>query len=356
MRNYDLYGVETRLRRENAAGELTMGAKWHHEAQARRQVNANSARGRTGSLVENNLRETTALAGFVAHRINLGRVAITPILRHERIEGRRRDLLQGRDGGALLERTLPGIGVTWDITEVMTAYAGLHEGFAPPRVEDLIGGNGTVTDVDPETSTNFELGLRGTLGAGVRYQLAYFHNDFSNLIAVGSIAGGATPLSQGEALFEGIELGSTLDLADGWYGNIALTWLANAEQTTAFRNVATHTLTGVAGNRQPYSPEFSATLALGYATNSLSIQIDIQHLSEQFTDFANTVVGSADGQRGLINPHTIFGATLNYSMSDRWRGFVTVKNLTDETYIVDRTRGIQLGMPRVVHAGLRVTF
>jgi Fe(3+) dicitrate transport protein len=113
---------------------------------------------------------------------------------------------------------------------------------------------------------------------------------------------------------------------------------------------------GVAGNRQPYSPEFTATVALGFAKGPLSVQVDLQHLSEQFSDFANTVAGSADGQRGIIDAHTLLGATINYTHDDRWQGFLTVKNLTDQTYIVDRTRGIQLGMPRLVQAGVRVNF
>ena len=50
------------------------------------------------------------------------------------------------------------------------------------------------------------------------------------------------------------------------------------------------------------------------------------------------------------------GATVNYTHNDRWQGFLTVKNLTDQSYIVDRTRGILLGMPRLVQAGVRVSF
>jgi Fe(3+) dicitrate transport protein len=36
--------------------------------------------------------------------------------------------------------------------------------------------------------------------------------------------------------------------------------------------------------------------------------------------------------------------------------FVTLKNLLDETYIVDRTRGILPGSPRLVQAGFKVNF
>jgi Fe(3+) dicitrate transport protein len=356
LREYAFRGIESRLRLANALGELTVGAKWHVERQDRRQVNGDGPQARTGRVVEDNLRDTDASAVFVTQRFDLGPVTVTPILRHERIDARRTDRLTGRSGDSRVTKTLPGIGLTWAIDGALTVFAGVHEGFSPPRVEDLISGSGTATEVDPESSTNFEIGLRGEPVDGVRLQLAYFHNDFDNLIAVGSIAGGATPLSQGEALFAGIEASSAIQWRGGVFGNVALTWLDKAEQTTAFRNVANQSTVGVAGNRQPYSPEFTATVALGFSKGPLSMQVDLQHLSEQFSDFSNTVAGSADGQRGIIDAHTLLGATVNYTHNDRWQGFLTVKNLTDQTYIVDRTRGIQLGMPRLVQAGVRVSF
>ena len=356
LRRYEFYGVESRLHHDNAFGQFTVGAKWHVEGQVRRQINSDGPQARTGRLVEHNLRDTDAVALFVTQRFDLGRFTVTPILRHERIDAERTDRLTGRRGDTRVTKTLPGIGMTWRFDGTLTAFAGVHEGFSPPRVEDLISGAGTATEVDPESSTNFEIGLRGQPSDGLRYQLAYFRNDFDNLIAVGSIAGGATPLSQGEALFAGLEASTAVDLPNGLFGNVALTWLDKAEQTTAFRNVAGQAVVGVAGNRQPYSPEFTATMALGFAKGPLSMQMDLQHLSEQFADFANTVAGSADGQRGLIAAHTLLGATVNYTHDDRWQGFLTVKNLTDRRYIVDRTRGIQLGMPRLVQAGIRVNF
>jgi Fe(3+) dicitrate transport protein len=36
--------------------------------------------------------------------------------------------------------------------------------------------------------------------------------------------------------------------------------------------------------------------------------------------------------------------------------FVSLKNLLDEKYIVDRTRGILPGSPRLVQAGFKVNF
>ena len=54
---------------------------------------------------------------------------------------------------------------------------------------------------------------------------------------------------------------------------------------------------------------------------------------------------------------TIWNATLNYHFKPEHSTlFLTVKNLADKTYIVDRTRGILPGSPRLVQAGLKYNF
>lgn len=356
LRSYYNWGVEPRLDFAHAGGELQLGMRWHVEQQDRRQINATSPTGRSGTLVESNLRDTGALSFHVAHRFDIGAFSLTPIVRHERIEADRLNRLNGVGGSSDLSKTIPGIGLTWQVNDTLTTFASVHKGFAPPRVEDLIDSAGTATDVEAEESTNIEVGLRGEVLPGLSLQAAWFHNDFQNLVAVGSIAGGSTPLSQGEALFAGLEFSANLRSELGVFGQLAYTWLEEAEQTTAFRSVANDALVGVAGNRQPYAPEHVLTAAVGYATQRLSMQFDLQYTGEQFTDFANTAQATADGQRGLIGSQTVLGASVSYVPTERWSAFVAVKNLADRTYIVDRTRGIQVNQPRLVHAGLRFSF
>ena len=66
---------------------------------------------------------------------------------------------------------------------------------------------------------------------------------------------------------------------------------------------------------------------------------------------------SADGQRGELASSTVWNATLNQGLGATGAiAFLSVKNFADETYIVDRTRGIQVGSPRLVQAGFKYTF
>jgi Fe(3+) dicitrate transport protein len=248
------------------------------------------------------------------------------------------------------------------VSDQLTLFAGAHRGFAPPRTEDLIdNATGTSVDVDAEESTNLELGLRARPNDALTVDLTYFRNDFERLIAVGSIAGGSTPVSEGEALFEGLELGGRWMLADGPYLQLAYTWLWEAEQTEPFRQVSTGAPVAGSrdGNRQPYAPEHELALALGWARGFFDGQIELVYLDEMYSDFNNTHQTNpfGNGQSGVIDSHTLFNLALNYRLERMGTTlFFTVKNLTDREYIVDRTRGIQVGMPRLVQFGARYEF
>ncbi len=359
LRYYETWGIEPRLTLQHGMGEFQAGVKAHFEEQDRKQTNGASPTARSGVTVENNLRNTDAYSAFVANRFDFGPVSVTPIVRYEHIDGERTNRLTGASGSTTVTATTPGIGVTWNPAKHLTVFSSLHKGFAPPRVEDLVGGTGTVTDVDHEESTNFELGLRSQPAPWASVQAAYFRNDYDNLIAVGSIAGGSTPLSQGKALFEGLELAAGAEMKNGLYGRMAYTWLPTADQETPFRRVDTQAVVpgSAAGNRQPYAPEHTLTTAVGYATGPLRAEIEAQHVDEQFSDFANTVAPAANGQTGIIDGYTVWNASLNYQLQPKGAAlFLTGKNLADKTYIVDRTRGIQVGMPRLVQVGVEYAF
>lgn len=356
LRSYDTWGIEPRLTLATATGELQAGVKAHFEEQNRLQVNATSPEGRTGTKSENNLRETDAYSAFVSHRFNVGDFGITPIVRYESIDTLRSNRLTNQSGSTRIEQFSSGLGMTWSPSNTLTVFSSLHEGFAPPRAEDLVNNTGTVVEVDAEESLNFELGLRAQPMKGVSLQTAYFRNDFDNLIAAGSIAGGTTPLSQGQALFDGLEFTGSLDLENGLFSRVAYTWLNKAEQSTAFTNVATNAAVGVAGKRQPYAPEHTLTTAVGYEMGALRAEVEAQYVGSQFSDFANTEAAAANGQTGRIASYTVWNSSVNYQVSPTVSAFITGKNLTDKTYIVDRTRGIQLGMPRLIQVGAKYSF
>jgi Fe(3+) dicitrate transport protein len=411
LRDYDTFGIESRLTINHALlglGGLTeIGVRAHQEYQRRRQWNGDTPTARrpgtgiNGGVRENSERDAFAFSAFAQSRLEFGAFALTPGVRGEFITYKRRTLpvdviVDGRPSGALtapasgsasLHKVVPGLGATWDIAPQVTLYGGVHRGFAPPRVEDIITAAGGSVDLDAELSTNWELGLRGSILPGFRGDMTFFVMDFDNQIIPQSVAGGvgAQLTSAGRTLHKGGELslkGSSRDA--GWtapetdiYARLAATWVPVARYNSTriatapcFDGATTGTLVatgagpvpcGVArnveGNRLPYAPEWLLSAALGIEHKGFGAQIELVSQSDMFADDVNLIPVTPDGQRGLIEGWSQVNLALSYGPpGGRWEVFATARNLFDRTVIVDRARGILPGPPFTIQAGLTLRY
>lgn len=363
LRTYDTYGVEPRLSWNHGWGQLDMGIKAHFEEQRRIQKNGTSASARNGSISENNFRETNAYSGFVSNRFDFGNFHLTPAIRYEHVENKRKNGATSSSvnvtrGESTIHEWIPGVSLAYTPNDEYTVFAGVHEGFAPPRTEDLIGPNGGSVDVGVEKSKNYEFGFRARPIKAFSIESTVFYNDFDNLIAVGSVASNVA-LSEGKAKFGGLEVLGRYDFDNGMYSRIAYTWLPLAEQDSPFRNVLTNAVVGgsASGNRQPYAPKNTVTAAFGYKLGQWDAMIEAVHVGRQYADFAETKAVDSLGQFGEISSYTIYNAAINFKMPEyKTTVFLVGKNIFDKEYIVDRTRGILTGMPALIQLGARYDF
>ena len=401
-REYWVYGVEPRFhlthRLFGIANESDFGARVMYEQSDRKQfLNQLSGIGGTFScftinpgdpcLNENNVRNTTAYSLYFQNRFFVtDQITITPGLRVEHVnyeQFNKRNPPTENHASTHLTEVLPGIGATYSPVEDYTFFAGVHRGFAPPAISDAITGAfapgpSGINDLDPELSWNYEVGLRSTPKLWLGYELTLFEMDFQNQIVTQSVAGGAgaTLTNAGRTRHRGIEFAVKADVLDMIAGqnrdqdvilDVNYTWVAEAE----FRGARNSSLGGasllpgeaalvsVSGNRLPYAPRHLLTAGIGYFNRPLgfSARIETQCMSDMYADDRNTVTPTGSGQRGIIRGWCILNASANQYV-DRLRTtfYVTGKNLLDQLYIVDRSRGIYPGLPLMVQAGARWTF
>jgi Fe(3+) dicitrate transport protein len=366
LRRYVTFGLEPRLRFGwrllSVSQDTEIGLRAHFEDQERRQRNGESPDARSGRLVEDNERRNDAYSAYFSNRILLDRFTITAGARLEHVRYERRNRLAGVSGETELTQLIPGVGVTWAAGAETTLFAGIHRGFAPPRTEDVISNTtGGVVELDSELSWNSEIGVRSLPAPGLSVEAAVFQMDYENQIIAASLAGGtgAALTNGGETMHRGAELSLRFNSSSAFrsvhdvFTRIAWTYLSVAE----FRGARfASDGTPISGNRLPYAPESLLTASMGYQhPGGWLAAIEAVSVSEQLADDKNTVAPSADGQRGLIPAHTVWNLVAEYpAPALRTTFFAAVKNVFDKTTIVDRTRGILPGSPRLVQAGVRV--
>ena len=401
-REYLVYGVEPRFhlshRLFGIANEADFGARVMYEQSDRKQfLNQLSGLGGTNScfsstpdgvcLNENNVRKTVAYALFFQNRFFVtDKLTITPGFRVEHVnyEQFNKRNPPGEDFAKTnLTQVLPGVGATYSLSREYTLFAGVHRGFAPPAISDAITGAfapgaSSINDLDPELSWNYEVGLRSTPTQWLGYEVTLFEMDFQNQIVTQSVAGGAgaTLTNAGRTKHRGIEFAVKADAWDMVKGqdnsqdiviDLNYTWVAEAE----FRGIRNSSITGaalipgeaalvsVSGNRLPYAPKHMLTVGLGYANRHIGFnaRIETQCISDMFGDDRNTHDPIPSGNRGIIRGWCMLNAAVNqYVKPINTTFFVVGKNLLDQQFMVDRSRGIYPGLPLMVQAGARWTF
>jgi Fe(3+) dicitrate transport protein len=377
LRQYWTAGLEPRLSVTHQwmgiENVTDAGLRYHQEHQYRVQANGDTpdarrpGTGPNAGIKENSDRDVTAWSGFVQNRFDFGRWTVTPGLRFEHVDYERVDHLLGTRGTATVDEWIPGIGATFEPAAGTTVFAGVHRGFSPPGVADIITPQGGTVNLDPEYSWNYELGVRSDIRDGLYAEATLFRLDFENQIVPASVAGGtgATLTSAGQTLQQGLEVAGNADSTGfvDWpvevFGRIAWTWLPTAEYVgNRYSSVPGFTDVKVTGNRLPYTPEqlFAGTLGLRTAFD-LSVEIEGVYTSSAYTDDLNTIEITPNGQRGRMPGYTVWNLSANYPV-DAWDCtlFLTVKNLTDELYVVDMSRGLVAGMPRLVQGGFELRF
>ncbi len=372
LRQYYMFGLEQRLTLNWSGGELLAGARLHAENQERFQFNGDRPNSRApgggsgAGVREHNVREARAASAFIKNTFQIGDLSIAPGVRYETMTFNRSDKLAGRSGSTELSEWIPGLGVSWSKDQRLTVFAGVHRGFSPPRVEDIITNAGGSVELDPERSLNWELGLRGSPMAGLKGELALFRLDFDNQIVPASVAGGvgATATSAGETRHLGLEGAASFSSKTAfatsvdWYADAAFTWVETAEyRGRRFSSIAGLGAVSVTGNRLPYAPEWMGRAAVGFDTGVIQAEFEGVYTGEMFTDDVNSVTPSANGQRGLIDDAWQFNLAAAYKIPNtQVKLTLAVRNLADKTFIVDRSRGILVNEPRAATVGVDLAF
>ncbi|NBB92958.1 MAG: TonB-dependent receptor [Gammaproteobacteria bacterium] len=245
---------------------------------------------------------------------------------------------------------LPGASMTWDFADRFQLLAGVHRGFAP------LGGGATEQD-EPETSVNYELGLRH-FNDELFVELVGFLSDFENQAEVCSNASpcsnGATSgtFVTGEAVVKGFEF----QLGNEWRaGGLTIPLSLNYTYSDA-----------TISEDNPVTGVFDGDELADIPENIFSLRLGLEHASGWDNHFVAKYMDETCVQVGCNRVDDPFDRTESlfvvdwisrYAITDDVTAFVKVDNLLDEQVIISRLPdGARPNRPRTGMVGMDIRF
>jgi outer membrane receptor protein involved in Fe transport len=245
----------------------------------------------------------------------------------------------------------PKLGLSFRVNEGMNLFASYREAFRAPSEGQLFRQGSSVNTVGlkPVKAANIDLGLRGEMTHGIRYEVTAYRLEKSDDILRfrDPITDERLVLNAGETSHEGIEVALSSKLGRDFH--IATAW-SYAEHF--YDQWVIDGNTDYSGNEMESAPRRIGNLVLDYTPDRLSallLSAEWRHLGSYYTNQTNTQ--SYEG-------HNLLSFTAAYSFGAGFRLQARLANLTDERYAerasYNNFRGAEFapGLPRTLYVNL----
>lgn len=374
-RTYGSQGVQLGFDADVSTGPVAhlieAGARFHHDWIEREHTleeyevfrgrmipvaGTNSVPGGNPRLRTDNYDSAFAGAFYLKDTISWQRLTVSPGVRAELISTRREDRIAGTDQQQFDAIALPGVGALYEIIPGFSALAGVHRGFSPVAP-------GQDEEVNPETSWNWEAGLRFDR-EGLLLETIGFFNDYENIVAnctfsTGCPSDAGEQDSLGSASVYGVEANARLS-APGPFG-FRYELSANYTYTRAeFDTEITGSLNArfdgaLPGDTIPDIPEhmgaFYATVSSG---DRWAVSIGGFGQSRMIDEAEK---GRELGDEFFTDAFFVFDATAHYRPTSWLELYAGGQNLFDADYIASRRPfGARPGRPLFAYVGLKLTY
>ena len=348
---------------------LEVGIRYHQDQEDRFQHEdgfqmvegkmVQSSVGAPGSQ-SNRISDATALAFFAQDTFRKGRLSLTPGIRLEKINLTRTDFSKTDPGRSTptgireneVFAVVPGMGFRFNWRTDLSLFGGLHKGFSPP---------GSKEETNPESSFNYEGGI-GWTNESFELQAAGFFNDYENLLGVDTVSAGGTGegdlYNSGRARVWGVELSGSADpFVSGFKGiqlplNFSYT-LMNGRFREDFKSDFKPWGTVISGDYIPYLSSHQLFVGVSMRAPKWRLHLDSSLISPMRTVAGQGNVLSSES----TDTSFLLGVTGEYDLiseNELVTLFVTVQNLTNQTYIAARRpAGVRPGMPRMFMGGIK---
>lgn len=359
-------GVQTVARWRDTFGDveqrLEYGVRYHNDSIDREHTEDGYlmqggrlvADGNPTITTADNRAEAHAVAMHALDTVTLGAVTVNAGLRVEFIRTHFDDDLNDTAQSNSTRVLVPGAGIFYAIVPDLGALAGVYRGFSPLAP-------GQPDDREPETSTNYEAGLRYD-ARRTRAELIGFFNDYQNLTSICTISSGCvggdvdTQFDAGAVRVWGLEAHARSDVkvGGGAFVPLLLSYtLTQSEFQSSFQSGDPQWGDVEAGDELPYIPEHQLAFGLGLETRRFGLSLNGTYVGEM-----REIAGSGEPEPGEVTD-----AFFTLDVGGRYRPsksvelYATVQNVLDDEYIASRRPfGARPGMRRWARAGVKFSY
>jgi iron complex outermembrane receptor protein len=289
------------------------------------------------------------------------KATLTAGLRYDRVAFRADDrlLADGDDSGErIMDAVSWSAGVSYALAPGLAPYASISTSFETPTTTELAnrpdGAGGFNPDLEPQRAINYELGLRGIVGARMRYAVAGYVSDVRDELIPFEVPGAPNERffrNAGSSWHRGIELEATIVPASQLAVVAAYAYTAHAFRE--YRVSAAGVTDTLDGNELPGVPRHYAHLGLRYdGPAGLWGGLDVTHSSSYYVDDGNdarndawTATGVRVGWEGQLAGWRVapFAGVLNL-FSARYAASVVVNARGGRYYEPAPPRNVYMGM------------
>lgn len=365
-RTYYSQGIQTKIVHQHAFNDVDMTLDFGiriHQDEVERLHRDRFFLMQTGQLVRNiantdvvttdNRDQVTAIAGYIDSQWQWQSMTLSAGLRIENIEADAFDSLLQTEVSSTDTVILPGIGLFYQINPHMGVLASVNKGFVP-------NSPGQASDIDPEESWNYELGIR-TAYLGWKASVIGFFNDYSNLKGTCTFSSGCLEELDQEFNAGAVDVfGAEVNISNTFdFGVVTLPISfaythTQSEFQTAFDSSFSQWGRVAAGDELPYIPENQLSLTAGLMAED-QWRVDLTY---KYVDEMREAAGSNTPLEGLFTDAlNQWDLSAWFQWSEHLRIYAKVDNLTDDQSIVSRRPfGARPNKPRQAIVGVKVMF
>jgi iron complex outermembrane receptor protein len=313
---------------DGRTNQLVLG--FEHDAQRDLRNRFANDQGTLGEMTTNQDEDVSTSAIYLEDVWNITEnLALTLGARYDEVEYEVADRTgSGGSGQADFTQFSPMAGLLWSLGPGLKLYGNISRSFDPPTTTELANPEnptGFNQALDPQTATNYELGMKGLLVARARYELALFHIDVKDAIVPFELAGSGQSFFEnaGRSTHRGLEAALSMELLPGLTGSATYTW-----SDFTFDEFSGVDGAVFDGNQLPGIPKHLFNIDLAWSHSSgFYAGWDLLYAGSFYADNANQVE---------TGDYLVSNLRAGYRQAgEHWEisPFVGVNNLFDEKYI-----------------------